>query len=265
MAFSVIAAGLFQRIDQVMLHKMSGDLVLGPYVVAVMLTEQFSAFPTALLSSLFPVLSRAAAREDLFQHYLGVSYRFLMAVVFFVCAVATPVTGPLVRLLYGKEFLSSAALINVLIWSEGPLFLAVVISSALVAKNLQRYLVLSPISGAVVNIALNLVLIPRWGALGAAWATLISYSPGFLCFLILRPARAIVWQGLRIAAVPFALALGISFTLQRWALHFVLKFFVAAVLYAVGAWLTGIVRGTDIQRFKEIARTTIGRFREQVS
>jgi len=264
-AFSGVAVGLFQRIDQVMLHKMSGDLALGPYVVAVMLTEQFSIFPVALLSSLFPVLSRAAGRTDLFQHYLGVSYRFLMAVVFFACAVVTPVTVPLVELLYGKEFLSSAALINVLIWSEAPLFLAVVLTNALVAKNLQRYLVLSPVSGALANIVLNLLLIPRWGALGAAWATLISYSPGFLCFLILRPARAITWQGLRIAAVPFGLALAISFALQHWTLHFVLKFLVAAVMYAVGAWLSGMVRGTDIQRFKEIVRGTLGRFREQVS
>jgi len=264
-AFSVIAVGLFQRIDQVMLHKISGDRVLGPYVVAVMLTEQFGVFPVALMSSLFPVLSRTVGLADLFQHYLEISYRFLMAVAFFVCAVITPVTVPLIQLIYGKEFLSSAALINVLIWSEAPLFLAVVITNALVAKNLQRYLILSTVVSAVVNIGLNLLLIPKWGALGAAWATLISYSPGFVCFLILRPARAITWQGLRIAVPPLALALAISIALQHWAAHFVLKFIIAMALYAGGAWLTGTVRGTDLQRVKEIAWSTIDRFRPAVN
>ena len=257
-AFSAVAIGLFQRIDQVMLHRMSGDRVLGPYVVAVMLTEQISMFPVALLSSLFPVLSRAANREDLFRHYVGVSYRFLMTLAFFFCAVVTPVTAPLVELFYGKEFLSSAALINVLIWSEAPLFLAVVLTNALVAKSLQRYLPITPIIAAAINISLNLLFIPKWGALGASWATVVSYSSA-LVFLLFKPTRSITWQGLSIAAPPFALALAISFALQHWAVHFVLKFLVAVVLYAGGAWLTGTVRRTDLQRFKEIARGSLDR------
>jgi O-antigen/teichoic acid export membrane protein len=259
-AFGAVAVGLFQRIDQVMLHKMSGNLVLGPYVVAVILTEQISAFPTALLSSLFPVLSRVADQEELFRHYLGLSYRLLMTVAFFFCAVVIPVTVPFVELFYGKEFHSSAALINVLIWSEAPLFLAVVLTNALVAKNLQRYLPITPIIAAAANISLNLLLIPKWGALGASWATVVSYSSA-LVFLLFKPTRFITWQGLSIAAPPLALALAISFTMQHWAVHFVVKFIVAVLLYAGGVRLIGTVRATDLQRFKEIARRTLDRSR----
>jgi O-antigen/teichoic acid export membrane protein len=95
-ALSVVAVGVYHRIDQVMLHKIASDQALGPYVVAVQLVEQFGVLPVALVSSLFPVLSQMSGQEEQFRHYLGVSYRFLMAVVFAVCAVLTPIAGPLV-------------------------------------------------------------------------------------------------------------------------------------------------------------------------
>lgn len=258
LAISAFTVGIFQRIDQVMLHMMSGDRALGPYVVAVQLTEQFGALPVALISSLFPVLSQIAAQKDLFRHYLGVSYRFLMAVVFFACAVITPITAPVVSLLYGKEFVSSADLINVLIWSEVPLFLGVALTNALIAKNLQRYLPFSTAVGAALNIGLNLLFIPRWGALGASWATVISYAVATVLFyLVFQPARAMTWQGLRVAMPPLAVALAITWTLRYIPLHFALKIVIASLLYLAGAWLTGTLRRSEITRLFEIARGAI--------
>jgi O-antigen/teichoic acid export membrane protein len=99
MVLSAIAAGIFFRIDQVMLHKMVGARALGPYVVAVQLTEQFGALPVALITSLAPVLAVSVGQEVLFRHYLKQSYRFLTAVVFFVCAVIKPITKPVIALL----------------------------------------------------------------------------------------------------------------------------------------------------------------------
>jgi len=264
MALSAVAGSLFLRIDQVMLHKMSGDRMLGPYVVAVQLTEQFGALPVALISSLFPVLAQAAGQEPLFRHYLGVSYRFLMATVFFACAVVTPITAPLVSLLYGKQFLSSASLINILVWSEAPLFLGVALTNALVAKNLQRYLPYSTAVGAVLNIGLNLVFIPRWGALGASWATLISYCvAAVLFYLVFGPARGVTLQGLRIAGPPLALSLAIAAALRYMPLHFLLKFFIGALLYLAGAWMTGTIRRSELERLRELFRGALLMFRPE--
>ncbi len=262
MVVSAIAAGIFFRIDQVMLHKMVGDLALGPYVVAVQLTEQFGALPVALITSLAPVLAVTVGQEVLFRHYLKLSYRFLTAVVFFVCAVITPITAPVIALLYGKEFLSSADLINVLIWSEVPLFLGVVVTHALIAKNLQRYFPISAAVGAAMNIGLNLAFIPHWGALGASWATVISYTfAAILMYLAFQPSRAIAWDGLCIAAPPFAVTLVITFALRFWPVHFAVKCLAAIALYAVGAWLTGTVRKPEIDQLKEMIQRTLKRGR----
>jgi O-antigen/teichoic acid export membrane protein len=244
MVVSAMAAGIFFRIDQVMLHKMVGARALGPYVVAVQLTEQFGALPVALITSLAPVLAVSVGQELLFRHYLKLSYRFLMTIVFFVCAVITPITRPVIALLYGKEFLG------------------VVITHALIAKNLQRYFPISAAVGAAMNIGLNLVFIPYWGALGASWATVISYMfAAVLMYLAFKPSRVIAWDGLCIAAPPFAVTLVIIFALYFWPVHFAAKCLVASALYAVGVWLTGTVRKPEIDHLKQMICATLQRVR----
>ena len=99
-----------------------------------------------------------------------------MVVVFAACALVTPIAFPLVELFYGKQFLSTASLLIILIWSEVPVFFGLVLSNALIAKRLQKYTAYAAVVGAVVNVLLNLLLIPRFGAMGASWATVISYT-----------------------------------------------------------------------------------------
>ena len=258
LALSVVAVGIYHRIDQVMLHKIAGDQALGPYVVAVQLIEQFSVFPVALVSSLFPVLSQMSGQEDQFRHYLAVSYRFLMVVVFAACAVFTPIAGPLVDFLYGKQFHSSATLLVVLVWSEVPIFFGVVIANAIIAKNLQRYLPGSTIAGAVMNVALNLFMIPRWGALGASWATVISYSfAGIFLFLLFPKTRTLALQGLRIAFPSFLVALGITLALMWMPGPFWWKFVAACICFGAGAWLTGAIRRSELERAWELVRSNL--------
>jgi O-antigen/teichoic acid export membrane protein len=255
-ALSVVAVGIYQRIDQVMLHKMTGDKTLGPYVVAVQMAELFSALPIALMGSLFPALSQAAGQPDLFQRYLGISYRFILTVVFGVCAVLIPIAVPLVLLFYGKQFESSASLLIVLIWSEVPIFFGVALSTGLVAANLQRYLPVATIAGALVNIGLNLIVIPRWGALGASWATVVSYAvASIFMFLLFRATRGFALQGLKIALSPFLLALGITVILSilPWPIWW--KFAAACVGYLAGVCLTGTVRRTEVDRFWSLIRS----------
>jgi polysaccharide transporter, PST family len=258
LALSVVAVGIYHRIDQVMLHKIAGDQALGPYVVAVQLIEQFSVFPVALVSSLFPVLSQMSGQEDQFRHYLGVSYRFLMVVVFAACAVFTPIAGPLVDFFYGKQFHSTATLLVVLVWSEVPIFFGVVIANAIIAKNLQRYLPASTIAGAVMNVALNLFMIPRWGALGASWATVISYSfAGVFLFLVFPKTRTFALQGLRIAFPSFLLALGITLALMLLPGPFWWKFIAACICFGAGARLTGAIRRSELERAWELVRSNL--------
>ena len=208
------------------------------------------------MSSLYPVLAVSAHDDVKFQRYLSESFRFLLVVAFAACAVVTPVARPFIELVYGKQFSATADLLIVLIWSEVPIFFGVALGNALVTKGLQKYFPPATIAGAVVNVAINLAVIPRYGALGASWATVVSYClAGIFFLLIFRELRPLVLIGLRIAVIPFLLALGITFGLSvlHWAFWW--KLLLAAVAYPAGAWTFGAVRNQDIQYAKQILQT----------
>jgi len=253
LVLSALAINIYHRIDQVMLHKMSGDKVLGPYVIAVQLTELFSALPVALMSSLFPVLALSAQDDVKFRRYLSESYRFLLVVAFAACALVTPVAHPFIELVYGKQFSATADLLIVLIWSEVPIFFGVALGNALVAKGLQKYLPASTAAGAITNVAINLAVIPRYGALGASWATVVSYClAGIFFFLVFSELRPFVLMGLRISFVPFLLALGITFGLGAMPWAFWWKLLIATIVYPAGAWVLGAVRNQDIRYARQM-------------
>jgi PST family polysaccharide transporter len=255
LVLTTLAVGIYHRIDQVMLHKMSGDQVLGPYVIAVQLTELFSALPVALMASLFPALAQSAKEDERFKRYLGETYRFLLLIAFAACALVTPVAAPVIELFYGRQYLPTANLLIVLIWSEVPVFFAVALANALVAKGMQKYTPYGAIAGAIVNMLLNLALIPRYGALGASWATVISYSiAGIFSLLFISRIRPLVLLGMRIAFWPFVLAIGITTGLKYIAVVFWWKLVLAGTAFFAGAWVTGSVGKQDVERLRQMVK-----------
>jgi O-antigen/teichoic acid export membrane protein len=117
----------------------------------------------------------------------------------------------------------------------------------------QKYLPASAVAGAVVNVLINLAVIPRFGALGASWATVVSYClAGIFFLLVFRELRPLVLMGLRISVVPFLLALGITFGLGALTWAFWWKLLLAAIAYPAGAWIFGAVRNQDIQYARQM-------------
>ena len=156
-------------------------------------------------------------------------------------------------MVYGKQFSATADLLIVLIWSEVPIFFGVALGNALVSKGLQKYLPFSAIAGAMSNIAMNLVAIPRYGALGASWATVISYClSGIFFLLVFNEVRPYVLIGLKICIVPLVLALAITFGLGFLPWAFWWKLLIAAIAYPAGAWTFGAIRNQDIQYARQM-------------
>lgn len=258
-AVSTLAVGIYHRIDQVMLHKMVSDQVLGNYVASVRLAELVNLFPIAVMASMFPVLAQAAGEEDRFQHYLRLSFRSLMAIAFGLCTTATLFAGPIVHLLYGAKFAAAAPLLAALIWSEVPVFLGVVIVNGLVAKSLQNYLPFSTSIGAVVNILLNLYLIPRWGALGSAWATNVSeLLAALLLFLIFKRTRPMAWTAIRIATMPCLVASVILGAMYVWSPPIFVGLPITVIAYGVGAYAAGVIQRGEITQLWRLVETLIG-------
>jgi O-antigen/teichoic acid export membrane protein len=203
MALATLGVGLQQRIDQVLIHTWLGSLHLGHYVAAVNITELFAVVPAAVMSTMLPILSGVAAHEDRFQRYTVNCFRYLGSAAFGICIVLTLSAAWVVRLLYGAEYLPARPILMVLCWSLLAIFLGGALTVVLVAEGKQKFLPISTAVAAALNLALNVVLIPRAGGVGAAWATVISYSISAVgVYLLIPETRWVAWTGMRACGAP---------------------------------------------------------------
>ena len=171
-----IAMLAYMRIDQIILGEIVGNVEVGIYAVAVLLAETWYFIPMAVTSSVFPSIVEAkGCDEELFHDRLQ-KYFNLMA--FLGYAVAIPVTliaKWAISFLYGPAYSAAAPMLIGLTWAGLFINLTIARSSFLTAMNWTRLHFLTDFMGLMVNIALNLILIPRFGGMGAVIASLFAY------------------------------------------------------------------------------------------
>lgn len=82
----------------------------------------------------------------------------------------------IMQLLFGSKFIGASMTLTIYIWAGVPTFLGVASSQFLIAENLTRMSFYRTLAGMIMNVVLNLWLIPIYGINGSAFATLVSYS-----------------------------------------------------------------------------------------
>src|SRR5471030_1028987 len=100
-------------------------------------------------------------------------------------AVVITFAAPLIYTIYKPEYAYAAPTLSVHIWSGVFVFLGVASSQQLITENFNKLTFIRTGFGAIVNIVLNLLLIPKMGMMGAAIATLIAYASAafFIIFI----------------------------------------------------------------------------------
>jgi PST family polysaccharide transporter len=160
-----------------MLRQMAGPAAVGVYAAAAKLSEVWYFLPMALASSLLPALLRARATDaETYRRRLQEYYDVSAACAYALSVPIALAASWIVRLAYGEAFAAAGPILAVHIWSSIFVFIGVARGQWLVNEGLQGFYLAATIAGAVANILLNLLLIPRWAGLGAAWATVVSYA-----------------------------------------------------------------------------------------
>lgn len=174
---SGLAIMVYMRIDQIMLGEMLGDEAVGIYSAAVRVSEVWYFIPTAIVASVFPAIIEAKKEsESLYYQRLQKLYELM---VFLALAVAIPLTflsDFLVALIFGEAYMQAGSVLAIHIWTSVFVFLGVASGKWFVVEGLTRLALRRNLYGAVLNVFLNLALIPLWGINGAAVATLASVS-----------------------------------------------------------------------------------------
>ena len=98
--------------------------------------------------------------------------------VWIAVAIALPTTflAPwIIKILYGNAYSPAASVLSIYIWAGVFVFLGVASSQYLMAENYTRISFYRTFIGAIVNVILNIILIPKYTINGAAIATVVSY------------------------------------------------------------------------------------------
>ena len=164
------------RIDQVMIKEMLGSLEVGYYSVAMRLIEAAAFIPMLLKSSLYPSIQSAKIQSKaLYQDRLLNFYR-LNFLFFLVLAIPIFIFAePIIVLLFGIEYQPAGVLLALLSIRLFFANMGVARGTYILTENLMKFSMFTMILGTIVNIYLNYVLIPNYGARGAIVATIVSF------------------------------------------------------------------------------------------
>ena len=176
---SGVAIMIYMRIDQVMLEHLSGGGTreVGLYSAAQRLSEVWYFLPMAVANSVFPALVRSRdADQTIYLDRLRRLFSLMALVSLSVAITTSVVSSQMIRLIFGSGYVGAGPILAVHIWTGVFVFWGVVGETWYLNEGLTRLTLYRTGSAALANVALNLVLIPRYGGIGAAVATLVSQA-----------------------------------------------------------------------------------------
>jgi PST family polysaccharide transporter len=168
---------LYMRLDQVMIGEILGDKFVGYYSISTRFTELWYFIPSIFVTSTFPSLINKNNEEGLVYKQACLKLlKILFLLSFSISIFFMFFSEPIIFHLYGDEYMSAVFTLKVSIWTGVFVFWGMAAGNFLVIENLSRHNFTKSIQGLVINIILNVILIPKYGINGAAIATLISQS-----------------------------------------------------------------------------------------
>jgi polysaccharide transporter, PST family len=185
---STMAGFMYGSMDLIMLKEMASLEEAGLYGAAIRISQIPLFLPGVLLTSFTARLMlsyndhggfRAENLRQLTRLLIGLAACVLTGGIIF---------GPLaVRILYGQSFSEAGLILQIHVIGVAFLILGSLRNHLLILEKKGHYLLICDISGAVTNLLLNYLLIPKYGALGAAFATAVSYCVAFFLINMVHP------------------------------------------------------------------------------
>jgi O-antigen/teichoic acid export membrane protein len=175
--FSSLMVTLFHNTDHVMLKMISGDAENGFYSAAITSASVVSFVYTAIIDSMRPViLANKKQDSEEYGKNLSTLYCIIVYLALAQGLVFTLLAKPIVWMLYGAEYMQTASVLQVLVWYISFSEMGRIRNIWILSEGKQKILWKINLVGALLNIAINAVLIPIWGAFGAAFASFVTQA-----------------------------------------------------------------------------------------
>lgn len=172
---STTMVAIYSQTDKIMLKEMLSEAEVGYYSVSTGICAMWVFVLTAIIDSMYPtILKLHSCDSDGFKK----KNKQLYAIVFYISSAVSilfVLFGDFgINLVYGKAYIPAATTLKIVTWYTAFSYLGVARNAWIVSEGKQKYLKYMYCGAAIINVVLNLVLIPVMGASGAALASLIT-------------------------------------------------------------------------------------------
>jgi O-antigen/teichoic acid export membrane protein len=225
----------FYWISTVLLSLMKGNEAVGYYNASYRLVLVLSFLPTALIGALYPAMSKLfVTSQETFRLYHEKAIKYLIMIAIPIGVGTTLLAREIVLSIFGKAYLDSVMALQILIWSEVFIFMSMPIGNLFNSLNKQH--LVTWITGAclILNIGLNLILIPICGINGASITTVATEALSLILSYIWAvrlhygPTKEDIKDFSKILCS--SLVMGV-FLLYFHELNFIVLILIAAIIY----------------------------------
>ena len=249
----------YARIDQILVLEISGAREAGLYAAVYRILEQAHFLPLTVSMTLLPLVSAAYPSEPArVRELLQTTLDYLTVVALPALGVALAASGPAIELLFGSEFADAAPALPILMGAFVVICFGYLSGNMVIVLGLQRRYVAYALIGLFFNVCLNLLLLPRYGFLAAAWTTLATELAvvglawgAVLAELRFRPRLGRVFRAALATAAMTLLLLG----LERIGTPAVPLLLAAPLSYAPLALLFGAVSLEDLRELRAMRQS----------
>lgn len=258
-ALTSIFTRVYGYIDSVLLSKLAGDAAVGWYSIPYKITFAFQFIPFALTASLFPRFSEYFLFDkQKLARVFEQAMKYLMIVVLPLAVGVSVLARELVINIFTAQFTNSILPLQILMFSLIFTFLSAPVSTMLNACN--RQITQTVIIGIVmiINIVINLILIPQWGVVGAASAALVGnflivgLGYGFLSKITKISHSYLLQTMFRLMLAAGIMGLGVWWVNQLS--NFVLAILAGAVIYPVSVFVIRAIKKEELRNLLLIIR-----------
>lgn len=176
LAVSLSAVLIYHRIDQVMVGKILTNTELGYYSVACKFVEIIMFIPTILAQTVVPVLVRMHKQN--FSAYRSKTQQFVNITVW-ICIILSIMVALsshwIILFTFGEQYLPATIALQVLVFKSVGDALSATAGNMIIIENKQKYAWIRNVTACFVCVELNLLFIPRWGLIGTAVASILTY------------------------------------------------------------------------------------------
>lgn len=169
-----LMVSIYGSTDKFMLKQMLNESEVGFYSTAVSLCNTWVFLLTAIIDSMYPVILQSFDNKELFKR----KNKQLYAMVFYISVCGSflfsILASPIVNILYGEAYAPAAVPLRIVTWYTAFSYLGVARNAWMVSYRKQKYLKYLYAGAATANVLLNAIMIPLWGASGAALASLLT-------------------------------------------------------------------------------------------